>query len=130
MDTDLEHGRSRLDPVFPDHCSIPEDDGLGTIGDDAAAEMPGDRPRENPSFNFASLAHEIVGRVVMADTLNILFDDRTFVEIRRNIMRGGADQLHAAGMRLMVGFRALEPRQERMVDVDAPPRQLRHETIR
>ena len=40
---------------------------------------------------------------------------------RGDVMRGGADQLDAALMRLVIGPRALEARQERMVDVDAAP---------
>ena len=38
-------------------------------------------------------------------------------------MGGGADQLDAALMRLVIGLGALEPRQERVVDVDAAARQ-------
>ena len=45
-------------------------------------------------------------------------------------MRGGADQLHAALMRLVIGPRALEARQERVVDVDAASRQLGRQIVR
>jgi hypothetical protein len=55
----------------------------------------------------------------MADALDVLVDDRSLVEVARHIMRGGADQLHAALVRLVIRTRALEARQERVVDVDA-----------
>ena len=38
----------------------------------------------------------------------------------RHVVRGRADQLHALGVRLVVGLGALEGRQERVVDVDHP----------
>ena len=47
-----------------------------------------------------------------------------------HIMRGGADQLDAALMRLMVRPRALEARQKRVMDVDAAAGQLRRHLIR
>ncbi len=40
------------------------------------------------------------------------------VEIRRDEVRGGTDELDSAGMRLVVRASALEARQERVVDVD------------
>ena len=49
---------------------------------------------------------------------------------RGDVMRGGADQLDAALVRLVVGPRPLEARQERMMDVDAAARQLRRQLIR
>jgi len=38
-----------------------------------------------------------------------------------------ADQFHAAGVRLVIGFGAIEAGQEGVVDVDATPRQLRQQ---
>ena len=70
------------------------------------------------------LRDEIFRRVAVADALDVLVDDRALVEVARDVMRGGADQLDAALMRLVIGPRALEARQERVVNVDATPRQL------
>ena len=49
---------------------------------------------------------------------------------RGDVMRGGADQLDAALMRLVIGTRALEARQERVMDVDAAPRQSCRHLVR
>src|SRR4051812_45089984 len=98
---------------------IGEDDGFCTVQDNAVIEMVADRARQHAAFDIAALAHEIFGRVGVTYTLDILFDDRTFIERRGHVMRGRANELHAALMRLMVGLRTFESRQKRMVDVDA-----------
>jgi hypothetical protein len=54
----------------------------------------------------------------MADALDVLIDDRTLVEIRRDVMSRGADQLDVVLMSLVIGLGALEPRRERVMDVD------------
>ena len=70
------------------------------------------------------LRDEIFRRVAVADALDVLLDDRAFVEIGGDVMRGGADQLDAALIGLVVGLGALEGRQERVVDVDDRPDSL------
>ena len=47
----------------------------------------------------------------MVHALDLLFDDRAAVEVRRRVVRGRADELYAAGVGLVVGARALERRQ-------------------
>ena len=86
-------------------------------------------PRQHAALDVAALADEIVGRIAMTDALDILVDDRAFIEVAGDVMRGGADQFDAARVRLMVGFGALEAGQERVVDVDAAPRQLAREVV-
>ena len=81
--------------------------------------------RQHAAFDVAALANQIFGRVAVADALDILVDDRALIEGAGDVMRSGADQLDAALMRLVIGTRALEARQERMVDVDAAARQRR-----
>jgi hypothetical protein len=54
----------------------------------------------------------------MVDALDVLLDDRALVEVGRHVVRGRADQLHAAVVRLVVRLGALEARQEAVVDVD------------
>ena len=54
----------------------------------------------------------------MVDALDVLLDDRPLVEVGRHVVRGRADQLHAAVVRLVVRLRALEAGQEAVVDVD------------
>ena len=54
----------------------------------------------------------------MGDAGDVLLDDRTLVQVGGHVVGGRADQLDAAIVGLRVGARALEGRQERVVDVD------------
>src|SRR5258708_40190837 len=119
------HSRARGKPAGPIGCElIHEDDGLAAVEDHAVLQMIADRARQHAAFDIAALADEIVGRIAMADALDVLVDDRAFIEVAGDIMRSGADQFDAALMSLMIGPRALETRQERVMDVDAAPRKL------
>ena len=51
--------------------------------------------RQHAAFNVAALARQIFRGVAMTDALDVLVDDRAFVEVARDVMRGGADQLDA-----------------------------------
>src|ERR1700761_1403534 len=82
--------------------------GLATVRNHTIFQMITDGARQDAPFDVAALAHEIVGRVAMADALDVLVDDRPLVEIGGDVVRGGADQLDAAVMGLVVGPRALE----------------------
>ena len=77
------------------------------------------RARQHARFGVAALRGHHVRLVDMCGRLHRLRDDRAFVEIAGHIVRRRADQLHAAIERLRVGLRALEARQEGVVDVDA-----------
>ena len=66
----------------------------------------------------------------MADAFDVLIDDRAFIECAGDVVRGGADQLDAALVRLMVGPRALKARQERVMDIDAAAGKLRRHPVR
>src|SRR6201992_1308563 len=92
--------------------------------------MMAHRARQHAALDIASLADEILGRIAVGDVLDILIDDRAFVEITGHVMSGGADQLDAALMRLVIGARALETRQERVVNVDAASSKLRRKLVR
>ena len=85
--------------------------------------MHDNRAGEHAALDVAALADQVLGRVAMADPLDVLLDDRPLVEVGGDIMRGGADHLHAARMRLVIGLGALEAGQEAVVDVDAAARQ-------
>src|SRR5579859_6942531 len=122
---------SQSDPVRPrPGALIHEHHRLAAVRDHTIFQMITDRAREHAPLDVAALADEVVGRVAMADALDVLVDDRPLVEIARDVMCGGADQLHPALMRLVIGFCALESRQERVMDVDAASRQLRRKIIR
>jgi hypothetical protein len=58
--------------------------------------------------------------VIHAD--HVLLDDRALVQLAGHVVAGGADQLHAPGVGLVVGLGADEAGQEAVVDVDDLPR--------
>src|ERR1700761_7394178 len=101
------NGASRNDEAR----SIHEHHGLAAVEDHAILQMMAHGARQHAAFDIAALADEIVRRVAVTDAFDVLVDDRPLVEITRDIMRRGADQLDAALMRLMVGPCALEARQ-------------------
>src|SRR5258708_39634461 len=86
--------------------------GLAAIEDDAILQVVADRARQHAALDIAALASEVVGRIAMADALDVLIDDRAFIEVAGDVMRGGADQLDAALVRLVIRPRALETRQK------------------
>ena len=51
---------------------------------------------ENLAFDIGADRDMVLGRLRMGDAGNVLLDDRTFVEIGRDVMRRRADQLDAA----------------------------------
>ena len=57
--------------------------------------------RQHAAFDVAALAREIFRRVAVADALDVLVDDRAFIEVACDVMGGGADQLDAALMGLV-----------------------------
>ncbi len=65
----------------------------------------------------------------MGHTLRLLLDDRAFVEIGGDVMRRGADDLHAPLVGLMIGLGALEARQEGVMNVDDAAEEGRREAI-
>ncbi|MNE35943.1 hypothetical protein D3C80_1297320 [compost metagenome] len=56
----------------------------------------------------------------MGDAFYFLDNDWAFVQIAGHIVSGGADDLYAALVGLLIWTSAFEARQERMVDVDRP----------
>ena len=82
-----------------------------------------------PRLDIAPDTDQILFGGTMVHPFDILFDDRPFVEIAGDEMRGRPDQLDAALMRLAIGPRALEAGQKAVMDIDAAPREpLRHST--
>ena len=85
-----------------------KNNGFAAVEHDTTLDMPEHGTGKNTPLDIASLAHQIIRRVAMADPLDILFDDRPFIEIRCHIMGCGPDQFYAAPMGLVIGFGALE----------------------
>src|SRR6185312_5205806 len=92
---------------------------LTSVQQHTVLERPAHGARQHAALDVAALADQRRRGVAMADALDVLFDDRPLVQIGGHEVGGGADQLHAAGVRLVIGPGALEPGQERVVDIDA-----------
>ena len=84
--------------------------------------MPQDRTGQHAAFDVAALADQIFGRIAVADALDILLDNRAFIEIGRHIMGRGPDQFHPAPVCLVIGPRALEAGQERFFAIARAPK--------
>ena len=80
--------------------------------------VPTHRPRQDHALHVAAELDQLVGREGVVDADHVLLDDRALVEILGDVVGGGADQLNAASVGLVVGLGTLEGRQERVVDVD------------
>src|ERR1700733_4882495 len=107
-----------------------EHHGLAVVHEHPVLEHIGDSAGEHPALDVAPLAPQVLRRVAVADALDVLFDDRPLVEIGGDEMGRRPDQFDATLMRLVIGLRALESGQERVMDVDAPPPQFGGEAVR
>src|SRR5688500_10735396 len=81
--------------------------------------MPAHGVVEHDRLDVVTDLDEIRRLLGVIDALYVLLDDRPFIEVHGRIVRGGADDLHAALVCLVVRLGAFESRQERMMDVDA-----------
>src|SRR3954451_6158076 len=95
-----------------------EDDGALTVEQDPVLDVPSHGARERDAFEVTADCGQCIGRVRMADAGDLLFDDRSLVEVGCDVVGRRADQLHAMVVGLLVGAPATEARKERVVDVD------------
>ena len=110
-----------------------EDDGAVAVQKDAVFQVPTKAPGEHRAFDVPADAHQLVGVVGVVDPPRVLLDDRAVVEVRRDVVARGADELHAPLEGLVVGACPGERREERVVDVHDPARvaltQLRRDDL-
>src|SRR5262249_2453380 len=90
-------------------------------------EVAAHRRREGDALELLTLPLEVMDRVAMGRPSDHLADDRARIELGRDVVTGGADDLHAAPVRLTVWVRADERRQEAVVDIDDLVRPLADE---
>jgi hypothetical protein len=95
-----------------------EDDRFVFVDEHAVFEVQTHGFAENQFFQTPSFAQQVGHGVPVADPPDLLVDDGTVVEDGSDIVGGGADQLHAASMGLMVRAGPGEGWQEGMVNVD------------
>lgn len=101
--------------------SLVENHGLGTIQENPPLTPPLHGGGEDLALDIAALVDELLRGQVVVDAGDALLDDGPLVEVGGDEVRGGADDLDAALVGLVVGLGALERRQERVVDVDDLP---------
>ena len=97
-----------------------EDDGAHAVEQHPVLGMPAHRAGERSTLHVLAQPHHVLHRAAVVHPFDVLLDDRPLVEVGGDVVRGGADELDAAGVGLRVGPGALERRQERVVDVDDP----------
>ncbi len=95
-----------------------EDNGLVLVNEDAVLELPANGGGKDDFFEIATLGDEVLDIVAVAYAGNVLADDGAFVQIGSGKMSGGADDLDASAVGLVVGFGSREGRQEGVVNVD------------
>jgi hypothetical protein len=92
------------------------------VGQHAIFQVVAQAAGQHGLFDVLAIAHHVFRRVGVIDADHVLFDDGALVEFFGDVMAGGADQLDAAFVGLMVGPGADETGQETVVDVDDPTR--------
>src|SRR5690606_2855423 len=108
-------------------CASAEDDGLVAVEQDAVLDVAAHRTCQHLRFDVAADADQVARGHGVVHPGHVLLDDRALVQVRGHVVRGGADDLDPARVRLVVGLGALEAGQEAVVDVDrAPGQRLAH----
>src|SRR5690349_23078857 len=110
-------------------AELAEDDGLFAVEQDPVVGVPADGPGQGEALGVTADGHQLGRAVRVVDPGHLLLDDRPLVQVGRDVVRGRADQLDPARVRLVVRPRALEAGQEGVVDVDDPPGQLPAERL-
>ena len=81
--------------------------------------------RQHHLLEISSLANKILDRIPVPHTDHILFNDRSFVQILRRIVRCRPDNFYATVISLPIGIGADEGGEEGVVDVDDRTANLR-----
>ena len=87
---------------------LAEDDGAVAVEQDPGLGVPLDRAGQRLALDVAADGDELVGVQRVVDPGHLLLDDRALVQVGRHVVRGGADQLDPARVRLVVRPRPLE----------------------
>jgi Amt family ammonium transporter len=106
---------------------LAEDDGLVAMHQHPVFQVVAQAAGEHGLLDVLAVAHHVFRRVGVVDADDVLLDDRAGVEFAGDVVAGGADQLDAARVGLVVRLGAGEAGQEAVVDVDDLPD--RHRTV-
>lgn len=85
--------------------SARENDGARPVHEDPPLRVEANGLRKHAALHVLAERDHVLRRVRVGHTRHVLLDDRPFVEIRRDVVSGRADQLDAALMDLRVGAR-------------------------
>jgi hypothetical protein len=80
--------------------------------EDAMLRVPLDGAIQHHALDLIAERRQLLRLHGVIDALDGLLDDRSLVEIVIDVVRGGADQLYAACVSLVIGSRAFEAGQE------------------
>lgn len=107
-----------------------ENDGFSVaVEQNPVVDVPTDGAGQDDLLEVASLLDEVFDRISVGDADDVLLDDGTVVEYLGNVVAGRADEFDASLEGLVVGFRAYEGGQERMVNVDDTVGKRGHEFV-
>ena len=101
--------------------NLPEHDRLAAVQQHPIFEMPAQAPGQHGTFDVPPDSAQLLGAVPVVDPAGVLLDDRALIEVGRDVVTGGADQLDAPGKGLVVRAGAGEGGEEAVVDVDDAP---------
>jgi hypothetical protein len=74
---------------------------------------PFDGACEHDALHISAHCRAVLDTHRMIHARDVLLDDRTFIKILRDVVRGGANELHTPVVRLLIGLRTLKTRQKR-----------------
>src|SRR5919106_5672729 len=112
---------SQLSYIPTRRCILAENHRAIAVEEDAVLDVPAHGAGEGHALHVAPDARELGDAMGVVDAGDLLLDDRPFVEVLGDVVGGGTDELHTAGVGLRVGAGTLEGGQERVVDVDRAP---------
>ena len=88
-----------------------------------------DRTGQHNAFDIAPDLGKILRRLVMLHPLDVLLDDRSFVQIRGHEMSRRPNELYATVLRLVIGPCTFEAGKGGVMNVDHPPFEISAQVI-
>ncbi len=85
--------------------------------------------RQGECFDVTANSNHVLGGIGMVDALHRLFDDRSLIQVRSQVMRCCSNQFDPAFVRLLIRSSAFEAGKERVVNVDDSPGQFCTELV-
>jgi hypothetical protein len=105
-------------PTWMPSLSTSEDHTFVVIDDDSILQMSLHSSHQYLALEHSTLGKKVVNRMPMANAVNVLLDDRPFVQGFCRIVSRRTHQFHSSGMGTMVRLGTDEGREEAVVNVD------------